>query len=217
MNEEQFEKKTANSSSAATETASKPQDGENQVPALATMSVKELQSAVYPPLRFAVDGIIPEGLSILAGATKSGKSWMVFDLVLSVADGQPFLGRDTAKSRCLYLALEDGNRRLQSRMLKILNGKDAPDGVDFAIYSLTLKDGLLQQLDDYMTAHPQTGMVVIDALQCVRDLPAGNQNAYAVDYRDLRQFKAFADKWNTALLLVHRTGCRGTVGRHRSR
>ena len=202
MNENNFEKKTAGSiAPAATEVP--PPDGKIKVPALETMSLRELQTAVYPPLRFAVDGLIPEGLSVLAGASKSGKSWMVFDLILCVAEGQPFLGRNTTKTRCLYLALEDGNRRLQDRMKKILKERVAPDSVDFAIEALSLKEGLLIQLDDYMEKHPQTGVIVIDALQCVRDIPAGNLNAYAVDYRDLRQLKAIADKWKTALLLVH--------------
>ena len=42
-----------------------------------------------------VDGLIPLGLTILAGAPKSGKSWMMLDIALAVSSGRPFFGKET--------------------------------------------------------------------------------------------------------------------------
>ena len=43
---------------------------------LETMTAEQLQRAPYSPVPFLVDELIPEGLHILAGAPKIGKSWL---------------------------------------------------------------------------------------------------------------------------------------------
>jgi len=70
----------------------------------------------YPPMRWIVEGLIPEGLTILAGKSKAGKSWLLLQMALAVAKGQSFLGFDTVTTKAVYLALEDSERRVQSRM-----------------------------------------------------------------------------------------------------
>ncbi len=173
-------------------------------PVLETHSALEVQTAYYPPLVFPVADLLPQGLNIIAGASKIGKSWLVLDLCLCVAAGKPFLNRETVQTGSLYLALEDGYRRIQDRMNKQLCGETAPANLDYATQSLSMAEGLFPQLEGYMTEHPQTGLIVIDALQCVRDKNrSSNENAYEIDYRDLRVFKALADRWNLCLLLVH--------------
>ena len=52
-------------------------------------------TTVYKPIEFAVDCLIAQGLYILAGAPKIGKSWLSLDVCLSVAKGQPVLGQST--------------------------------------------------------------------------------------------------------------------------
>ena len=63
---------------------------------------------------FIVDRLLAPGLYILAGAPKVGKSWLVLDLCLSVAEGRDFLGQRTEKGQVVYLALEDSLIRLQN-------------------------------------------------------------------------------------------------------
>lgn len=41
----------------------------------------------HNPTRWAVPGILPEGVCILAGKPKVGKSWLALDLALSVGAG----------------------------------------------------------------------------------------------------------------------------------
>lgn len=104
-------------------------------------------------MRFIVDGLIPAGLSILASPPKYGKSWLVLDLCLSVAAGKRFLGCSTNRSGCLYLALEDSERRLKTRMDKLLYSRPAPEGFYFATEAHTLDDGLLDELEAFLAAH----------------------------------------------------------------
>jgi len=55
-----------------------------------------------------LDGILPaEGLSLMAGKPKAGKSTFARCLALAVAQGQPFMNRATVKGTVLYLALEE--------------------------------------------------------------------------------------------------------------
>jgi hypothetical protein len=47
----------------------------------------DLQWMEFPPLRFIVPGYLVEGLTILVGKPKRGKSWMALDWVLAIAHG----------------------------------------------------------------------------------------------------------------------------------
>jgi hypothetical protein len=54
-----------------------------------------------------VDGLLYDpGESVLYGPPKSGKSFLALALNLSVATGQPFMGRDVKRGRALYVAAE---------------------------------------------------------------------------------------------------------------
>ena len=172
-------------------------------PALDTITAADLQKKDIPPIKFIVEKLIPVGLNILASPPKYGKSWMVLALCLAVAIGGRFLGYTTNQCGCLYLALEDGQRRLKSRMNKLLAGKDAPVGFHFATASHDMDNGLFDQLEDFLNKHPGTGLIVIDTLQRVRGATHGKEGAYAADYREVGALKAFADNHNVAVLLVH--------------
>ena len=62
-------------------------DLENRVPAI---SAAQLMEKPIEPREFVVRGLLPQGLSILGGAPKIGKSWFVLDLCLHIATGDPF-------------------------------------------------------------------------------------------------------------------------------
>ncbi len=59
----------------------------------------------YPPARFIVDGLLPYGVNLICGAGKIGKSWLMLDLALKVATGEPLWGMKTEKCDVLYLCL----------------------------------------------------------------------------------------------------------------
>ncbi len=46
-----------------------------------------LDQQVFPPLTYAIPGVIPKGFTVLAGAPKVGKSWFILSLCLAVASG----------------------------------------------------------------------------------------------------------------------------------
>lgn len=168
-----------------------------------TFTARELMAAELGETRYIVVDLLPQGLSLLASPPKYGKSWLVLDLCISTAQGGTFLGHVANKCGVLYLALEDGPRRLKKRMKKLLDGKPAPDNLIFKTAAPDLSNGLLDVLEMHMQQHPDTGMIAIDTLQTVRGPSGKNESAYQYDYREMRELKVFADRHGILLLLVH--------------
>ena len=166
------------------------------------ISAQDLQKADLPPIRFIVADILPQGLILLTAPSKYGKSWFALDLCLSVSAGKSFLGFRTEQCGVLYIALEDSQRRLKARMNAILKDTPAPQGFDYTTTAPTLDTGLEQLLRDYITANPNTGLIVVDVLQKVRS-DAPTSNAYAADYADMTKFKRIADGFNIAVVILH--------------
>ena len=119
----------------------------------------------FPPLRYAVPGLIPEGFTLLIGAPKIGKSWLVLDLLLGAAAGGVALGRIGAGDarRVLYLALEDSDRRMQDRCRALLGpGEEIP--VLFCYQTRVAAGMVLATIAAWMRRHPDTALIVIDTL-----------------------------------------------------
>ena len=167
---------------------------------LETITVEDLQNRTYEPTHFLVDELIPEGLHILAGAPKIGKSWLALWLCLCVAQGQPLWNFATTQGEVLYLSLEDSFQRIQTRLFDLT--EDAPPTLHFAIMADTLRHGLEQQIEQFLAEHPTTKLVVIDTLQRVRSA-GGDSNLYANDYQDVGLLKQLADQHHIAILLIH--------------
>ncbi|HTF48223.1 MAG TPA: AAA family ATPase, partial [Pseudonocardia sp.] len=86
----------------------------------------DLMAVEFPAPNWAVPGLIAEGVTLLVGPPKVGKSWLALNLGVSLAAGTPALGLIPVEAGpVLYLALEDTPRRLQNRMRKVLAGQPA--------------------------------------------------------------------------------------------
>ena len=73
-----------------------------------------------------IQQILPEGLTLLAGKPKRGKSWLALDIALAIASGGTVLGRRCDPGPVLYLALEDNPRRLKKRLELIAGATPGP-------------------------------------------------------------------------------------------
>ena len=172
-------------------------------PRIRSVAAGNLMVKDFETLRMPVEGLIVEGLTLLCGASKIGKSWLVLQLCCAVATGEDFLGLRTQQGSVLYLALEDSERRLQLRLRQL--GEDASrlTHLHLATRCSTLGEGLLEELEEQFTRIGDLSMIVIDTLQKVRGCVGGNQNAYTADYATMSSLKSFADRHHVALVLVH--------------
>lgn len=165
---------------------------------LITVDGRTLMDRPLQPPNFVVDTLLAQGLHILAGSPKVGKSWLALWLAVTVAKGEPVWNMTTKQGTTLYLCLEDSVLRIQNRLFEIT--EDAPDSVHFCTECALIGQGLEEQVETFLTAHPDTVLVIIDTLQMVR--PARDAT-YANDYRDLSALKRIADAHGIAILLIH--------------
>ena len=168
---------------------------------LETMDAETLMTIPMEPLKFIVSGLLPQGLHILVGSPKIGKSWLALWICLQVAKGEKVWELETLQSEVLYLCLEDSFARIQSRLFEITD--EAPPTLHFAIMSDAIGNGLEHQIENFIKEHHGTGMIVIDTLQKVRKTVSANVNPYAADYDDINALKQIADKYKLAIMLVH--------------
>jgi len=85
---------------------------------LTVMSASDILQTDYPEMLWIIPDILPIGLSVLAGKSKVGKSWLCLQMLRAVVTGREFFRRPVTQGPVLYLSLEDTARRLKSRMIK---------------------------------------------------------------------------------------------------
>lgn len=203
MNADAFEQLVAAGEPPLSGQATAPATTPAEKPKLLVTSAVELMAKDVPPIDFVVDGLIPQGLNMLAAPPKYAKSWMALDLCLAVASGADFLGHGTHQADTYYLALEDSERRMKSRLETLLAGKEPPAGCHISYVAPTMDSDLFAQLEDVLTCYPKIKLIVIDTLQKVRGIANWREGAYASDYREVGALKIFADQHGIALLLIH--------------
>ena len=170
---------------------------------LTTVRADELMALNFPPFVYLVAGLIPNGLTILAGAPKIGKSWMALGLAIAVASGKPAIGK-LATQQCgvLYAALEDNHRRLQRRFQKL--SATAPENLHFVTQLPSVDEDLVGRLREWLAGHPDVKFVIIDTLARIR--PANSKaNDYLEDTRALQDLQQLANDLEIAILLVTHT------------
>ena len=170
---------------------------------LKTVDAETLLSTPMSKTMFIVDNLIPQGVNVISGASKIGKSWLMLWLGLQVAQGLPVWGLPTQQCDVLYLSLEDTQRRIKDRLYNLTD--TAPSNLYFAVMCGLIGGGLEEQITDFLSDHPKTKLVIIDTLQKVRDTKggAGKTGMYGNDYDDISSIKKIADEYNIAVLLVH--------------
>ena len=170
-------------------------------PTIHAIGAADLAGKEFAPLVEPVKGLIVEGLTMLCGASKIGKSWLVLQMCVAVASGMPFLGRQTTSGAVLYLAYEDSERRLKDRLQRQKSVSSA--NLQFDTNIISLDGGLLDALTGWIDSNPSARMIVIDTLQKVRGQAPARANAYAEDYKVMALLKAFADRHHVAVVVVH--------------
>lgn len=166
----------------------------------------DAETLYYKPLehpKMLIDGVLSDGLAIMAGDSKIGKSWMVLWMCLQISKGEPIWGIPTKKSDVVYLALEDREWRVQQRMQDLTD--TPPDNLHFGFSCGQLGAELESQIEDVLNDYPSTGLIFIDTLQMVRDNVSAKVNAYAQDYKDLSSLKKIADNHGICIFVVHHT------------
>ena len=166
------------------------------------ISADKLYYKTFKPSHALVEGIIPKGLTVLAGSPKIGKSWMALDLAIAVASGGSFLGRSVKQTGVFYLCLEDTEQRIQKRMYELTD--EAPSGLYFSTSVDRIGNGFTKGVVEMIRDHPEIELVIVDTLQKVRKSDDGSSSgSYGKDYEELAALKRIADLNDRSILVIH--------------
>jgi hypothetical protein len=166
-----------------------------------------LDAQTFPPLEYAVPGIIPEGFGVLAAPPKTGKSWLVCGIGLACAAGGTALDKIVVPQRpVFYLALEDGKRRLQTRCRRIMCDQRLPAAINFITCAdnSTIAFGMICEF--LQRHHRDKPLVILDTLGRAKPTRPPGADPYQFDYNVGVRLKAAVDQVPGATLLaVHHT------------
>lgn len=184
-------------------------------------NVQDLLDTEPDPLRWSIPGIIPEGLTLLVGAPKAGKSWMNLGIFTAVSLGRPDLvfgtfinelareneadtSADPAPS--LYLALEDPHRRMHYRMGKVIRGLGVdPSQIHGEVWLDVppLEEGGKAQIEQWLEQNPKARVVLVDVLAKVRGPSPESGGMYQADYHSVGILKDIADQYGVSVVVTH--------------
>lgn len=176
-----------------------PADLANFTEGLSAVSGAELYERQFPPRQALVENLLYRStLTILSAKPKSGKSWFVLQLAQAVDTGAPFLGRKATKGKVLYLALEDGERRIHERM-HVRNW--VPKNTNF-VFGVLPFDGDGAGIDQVIAASAAYDLIVIDTfIATLTSRTNENDNAQMAEI--INRLQRFARDSDKAAILNH--------------
>jgi len=158
----------------------------------------------FEPVKFVIDSYLPEGLALLVGKPKVGKSWLALDWAIVVASGGAAFGDiDVEPGDVLYLSLEDNQRRLRDRFLQALRERPQPERLHIATEWPRLNAGGADEIEAWCNRVKQPRLVVIDVFGKVRPERSSKESLYDNDYQALAPLKKIADDRQLAVLVLH--------------
>lgn len=172
--------------------------------AVRILSAADLMALVLPEPRWAVHEVVPEGLTILAGRPKLGKSWLVLAIALAIALGGRAFGQLAVEAGdVLCLMLEDSAKRLQSRLGMLLAGVAPPDRLYLAREWPRADQGGVEAIAEWLATHRSARLVVVDTHARFRAQRRGRERGYADDVADLEPLQQLAIRHQVAIVVLH--------------
>jgi hypothetical protein len=172
------------------------------------ITAKELETMNIPKPKWVIENVLPEGLSILGGKPKKGKSLLALNIALSVTAGIPTLGNLPSKTGpVIYLAFEDTQARLQDRIGKILRRPDFPKELWLhpqksfpqMPQGLTILESEIEQYSPRL--------IVIDTWGRFKPSSQGRRpdstGGYDIGVEEMSQLKDLGDGYGVDILVLH--------------
>lgn len=166
-----------------------------------------IYKTAYPPPVFLFDGLLANGLTILAGRPKSGKSWLTLQMAIDAAMRRSFLGRFGVKgaAKVLYFGLEEAPARTHNRLRMLVPRADIQlQNIEFRYSLNSLADGGAEELENLLTVGGYE-LLVVDTFLKVAKASGGNNNVMRSEYREIAQLQELAQRYKLAIVLVHHT------------
>jgi hypothetical protein len=175
-----------------------------------TIDAETLLGMDFAPLEYVIPGYIVEGLTVLAGKPKLGKSWWAYDASIAVATGGKAMGSiDCEQGDVLYLALEDNRRRVKDRLLTLCPARKLQDinldRLSVRTIAPRIDTGLLAELDKWRLSCAKPRLIIIDVFLKVRPPRKKSEDPYSADYDAVTPLQRYASEHRLAVVLVTHT------------
>lgn len=171
-------------------------------------SGEEMDTAVFEPVVWAVDTILPrEGLAMIYAGAKCRKSWLALDMACAIAEGGQVLNFQATQSDVLYFSLEMGKEIVQERVrqLQARNGNHFPHSLMTTYEANNVDNGFFDELNNILTDFPSIKVVFVDMWVHIRGDARHGETSYKYDYRELTEIKNFAISHGILIVLMHHT------------
>ena len=168
-----------------------------------SINVEELMKKVIPPLKWSVLPIMPEGLGFISGRPKAMKSWTVLGICYAVQNGIKFMGHETTQGDVMYLALEDSERRIKDRIVKLGYHKLKHPTILLASDVPYLGFGFEECIESWIKDKENPRLIVIDTLARIKPRARKNSGtAYDMDNELLSKIQTIAIQNNITIACV---------------
>lgn len=168
-----------------------------------SMTVSQLLTTTFKPRPAVIEGLLPQGLSVLAGRPKMGKSWLDVDMGLSVGTGEKCLGHEVDQGAVMLASLEDPAMRLQSRVQRLRpDWAKLPESIDCYFNWPRFNQGGDKALERWLDRHPKAKLAIFDTWNFVKPSRVAGRNMYDEDVDALAPVKRIADERSIAILLI---------------
>ncbi len=157
-----------------------------------------------------IEGVIRQGHKMMiSGASKSGKSFLLIELAIALAEGTKWLGFQCRKSKVLYVNLEIDPRSLIYRFIDVYEalGIEPIHNHDIVIWNLSGESQPLNQLAPELIR--KAGYLSIDViiLDPIYKVMMGDENSAT----DMARITNIFDK------ICYETGCTFVYSHHHSK
>jgi len=168
-----------------------------------SLDMKTLMNTELPPMQWAIGGILPEGFVCLAGRPKAMKSWTALKIAYCVQNGIDFLDHKTVQGDAIYFGLEDSQRRIKDRVLKLGYSKLKQPQIVLGGDVPYLGFGFEECLENWIKSREKPRLVIIDTLARIKPRQSKSAGtAYDADNLLMNGIQKLAVQNNLTVLFI---------------
>jgi len=180
------------------------------------LDIEDLYTKEMEPVDWLIDDLLPKGLTVFGGASKTGKSYLMLHIALHLAQGKILFADDSSttyigeRGSILYLSLEDPARRIQTR-LKAIDPSPKMHFLkryfDIRCQWSPLYKGGLEEMEQWLEKKKKPILIVVDILEKFsgKKLNTGAHRGYSEDYNQLLPLADLAHKHDIAVIVLTHT------------
>ncbi len=175
------------------------------------ITAADLERMDLPEPEYIIDGVLPEGSTVLAAKPKRGKSMLMQQIGVAIACGGKALGKvDVDQGRVLYLMLEGSLRGLKRRISAMLQGEPFPTNLHIVKRWPSVQDGGVDLLYQWIEKYSDTRLIIIDTLKLIRGKTDSRRNIYDTDYEALHPFSELYEETGVSSVIIHHANKRAS-------